>query len=145
MLKETAKLALVLVTGVLLGLSVNGWSAPPADQQSDQPTRPAAEATASTMIDLGDRIVTCEEGEVAAETTAWDLLRACAAERELELATEDYGEMGLLITAIGGRENGRGDRYWQYWVNNQYANIGSQDRQISAGDVILWNYTSSKQ
>jgi hypothetical protein len=63
---------------------------------------------------------------------------------ELEYTAEDYGDLGILISQIGDKLNGDGNAYWQYWVNNQQAQIAANDYIISPGDVISWQFRESE-
>lgn len=58
----------------------------------------------------------------------------------LALATQDYGEMGVLITAIGGFSNGTDGKYWQYMVNGSSPMIGADQYELSAQDQVVWQF-----
>jgi len=61
-----------------------------------------------------------------------------------ELITLDYrdfgGELGIFLEAIDGL-GGDSDRWWQYWVNNDYSQIGISQRLAEPGDVVRFEYT----
>lgn len=63
----------------------------------------------------------------------------------IELNYETYAGLGELITQIGDKKGGDGGRYWQYWINGAYANVGASSYVVKLGDTIEWKYTNEKQ
>ena len=48
------------------------------------------------------------------------------------------------ITAINGiQENLQSGYYWQYYINNNYAQVGANLYSMKNGDQITWNYTNA--
>ncbi|MBI2050390.1 MAG: DUF4430 domain-containing protein [Parcubacteria group bacterium] len=130
---------LFLVAGFLLGLGFDGQSATGERgeyAQTEQPT--------SIMIDTGSELLGFSDRSVAEGDTVWSLLeRTAAASGELSVAATDYGDLGILIGNINGYENGADKKYWQYWVNNKYAEVAADAYAVRPGDVIMWKFTSS--
>lgn len=134
---------LFVVAGFLLGLGVN--------QDKDvvdsdvglvigEATRPA-----NMMIDTGDDLLGFNNLVIAENDTVWSVLERTSREQEeLSVSSTDYGELGILIESINEYENGADKNYWQYWVNNKYADISADNYVLSSGDVILWKFTSSR-
>lgn len=58
----------------------------------------------------------------------------------LELVTQDYGDMGVLVTAMGGLVNGTDGKYWQYTVNEVPPLIGADQYELHAGDAVVWEF-----
>jgi hypothetical protein len=57
--------------------------------------------------------------------------------------TYQMGEkLAYFVHTINGVVNG-GSFYWQYWVNNTYANKGANLYIPASYDVIEWKYTDS--
>ncbi len=46
-------------------------------------------------------------------------------------------EWGCFITEIDGIRQGGGN-YWQYWVNDEYANVPANGYHLDDNDVIKW-------
>lgn len=132
---------LFVVAGFLLGLGV----AQEADRSNQAASQQAPQRATSVMIDTGDELLGFGELAVGEGETVWSLLERLDRENEeLSITATDYRELGILIESINGYENGADKNYWQYWVNNQYAQVAANSYQLSAGDVILWKFTSSR-
>lgn len=78
-------------------------------------------------------------------STAFDVLRAAAAAKNLALEHKTYPGMGVLVTRIGDGRNGAGGAYWQYWINGAYATVSADNAAIHPNDVLEWRLTSSAQ
>ena len=100
-------------------------------------------STASVMVDFGDgRVVTYGTIPLAAEQTVWSVLEQVEKERGLPVASDDYGEMGVLVNGIGGVKNDVGaGRFWHYWVNQRFAEVSASRFPLQPGDQVLWKYT----
>lgn len=96
----------------------------------------------SLMIDYGNGSLDTFSMELTEETSVFDLLQKAAATKEIELDYKDYGgEMGVFLEAIGGVANNMSENtFWQYWLNNKYAQIGPGQQRLSSGDHIVWKY-----
>lgn len=53
------------------------------------------------------------------------------------------GYDSFLIEVIGNYSNGNQDRYWQYYVDGNYADKGCSAYVLTDGDVVLWSFESS--
>ena len=45
--------------------------------------------------------------------------------------------LGKMITSINGIPQGNG-KYWQYSINNKYAEVGADAYQCQGGEIITW-------
>lgn len=77
-----------------------------------------------------------ESGETVLEL----LTRLDATNPDLSLATEDYGDMGVLVTAMGGLVNGTDGKYWQYQVDGETPMIGADQYELADGKTVLWEF-----
>jgi hypothetical protein len=77
-----------------------------------------------------------ESGETVLEL----LTRLDATNSNLSLATEDYGDMGVLVTAMGGLVNGTDGKYWQYQVDGETPMIGADQYELADGKTVLWEF-----
>ncbi|MBU2575969.1 DUF4430 domain-containing protein, partial [Patescibacteria group bacterium] len=99
----------------------------------------------SVMIDTGNdllgfsSIILEEEDSVSSV-----LLRLAEQNDALTIDVIDYGNLGVFINSINGNASGDDNKYWQYWVNNEYAQIAADQYILEEGDIILWKFTSSK-
>ncbi|MBI3273884.1 MAG: DUF4430 domain-containing protein [Candidatus Colwellbacteria bacterium] len=63
----------------------------------------------------------------------------------IELGYEKYAGLGELITRIGDKKGGTDGKYWQYWVNGNYAQVGASSYSVKPDDVIEWKFTGQAQ
>jgi hypothetical protein len=53
--------------------------------------------------------------------------------------------MGVFITAIDGVGNNQaGDKYWQFWLNNEYSKVGASSQRLRDGDMVEWKYLAGQ-
>lgn len=77
-----------------------------------------------------------ESGETVLEL----LTRLDATNSNLSLTTEDYGDMGVLVTAMGGFVNGTDGKYWQYQIDGETPMIGADQYELTDGKTVLWEF-----
>lgn len=77
-----------------------------------------------------------ESGETVLELLA----RLDATDPGLGLATEDYGDMGILVTAMGGLVNGTDGNYWQYQVDGETPMVGADQYELTDGKAVVWEF-----
>jgi len=109
--------------------------------------QPKNEIEASLMIDFFDgKILTCNNQKLTEKRTVFDLLETCSAKKDnsFEFKYELYPEMGTLISKIGEKKNGEEGKYWQFWVNNQYSQVGVSGYQLQNGDIVEWKFMKSQ-
>ena len=145
-LKIILALAVGMTAGFMLGVSVVSRSQLNTDIQTIKPSQNSAEVKVSLMLDYGDgKVETILDLALSEKTSALDNLIAATKQKEIQLATKDYGNLGVLVMKIGDKENGQDQRYWQYWVNNQHANVGAGDYILRSGDVVEWKFLPSQE
>lgn len=83
------------------------------------------------------------EVNLEAGQTVFDLLVMAAAQNNFSVKFQNYPEMGVFITEIHGQENGQGNKYWQYTVNDHYAEKAADKLEIKEGDVVIWEFKES--
>ena len=144
---QTSKyfIALVfLVVGFLLGVSFsNSQNSDPSSlsEISDMQNSGNLEQ-ASIMIDNGYGTVTVYPYIFGREVapTVYSALSEVLVTQGVFLQTTSYPGQGVLVEQIGDLHNSKDGRFWQYWVNHQYAMIASDEMQISPGDLIEWKF-----
>ena len=77
-----------------------------------------------------------ESGETVLEL----LTRLDATNSNLSLTTEDYGDTGVLVTAMGGLVNGTDGKYWQYQVDGETPMVGADQYELTDGKTVLWEF-----
>ncbi len=61
-----------------------------------------------------------------------------------EFKSQDYGEMGFLITQIKNKANGDENNYWHYYVNNELVMIAADKYILQANDSLSWRFEKSE-
>ncbi len=61
---------------------------------------------------------------------------------ELQVITEQFPGVGVFVKEIGGVK-GTDNTYWQYFVNNNYAEKGAGDYILQDKDSVSWKLTDS--
>lgn len=100
--------------------------------------------TVSQFINYGEeRITSFENLAVTAPKSVFDLLEETTAAHDIELQYKDYGgDLGAMVEAIGTAANDfSAGRYWQYWLNGEYALVGASAQALKDGDMVEWKLT----
>jgi len=102
----------------------------------------AAENSATLLINYGDKE---DNFQVSfnENATAFDVLKNKAEEAGLNLKTKIYEGMGVLIEAIGEKENGQDGKYWLYYVNEEMPMVSADQLKIKPGDKIEFKFEKS--
>jgi len=89
-----------------------------------------------------DNTIWCFKNVSSGEGTVLDCLERTLEAVDQEMVTSKY-IYGTFVASVAGVENGRNERNWLYWVNDDYANMASNVYYLEDGDVILWKYTAN--
>lgn len=111
--------------------------------QEEQRDSEETKKTASLMIDFQNgELKIFNDLELTENTSVFDLLKSALEEGGVDFVYKDYGgELGALVESINGVENNMKDgKYWQYWLNNEYAKVGASVQKIKNGDIIEWKF-----
>jgi len=100
----------------------------------------------SLMLDFGDgKIITFNNINVADGQNVFEVLNKVVSENDIVLEYKDYGDMGVFIESIDKIANDfKTNRFWQYWVNNEYANVGASNYLLKGGDMVEWKYVKGQ-
>ena len=91
---------------------------------------------ADLVLDFGEEKVATYSGINVEEKTILGLLLKAASDHGFEVDfTPPSGEMGAFVKSIGGVENTK-EKFWQFWVNNEYGQVAMDQQEIEDGDVI---------
>lgn len=74
------------------------------------------------------------------EGTVLDCLNEAMELIDQNIVTSEY-IYGTFVVSIAGVENGRSHNNWLYWVNDEFANMASDEYHLEDGDVVLWKYS----
>ena len=94
------------------------------------------------VIDDGQGIPKTFEAEFNEEMTAFDLLKIKAEESNLSLKTKTF-DIGIMVEAIGDKENGQDDKYWLYYVNGEMPMVSCDKKEIKPGDRVEFKFEKS--
>lgn len=139
--------AVLILVGFLLGM---GWQERLAERKTIALETPLSSqevaAPVSVMIDTGADILGFSDIKVEPNDTVWSVLKRLSdnPDGKLKIESQDYADMGILVTAINGVKGGEDNKYWQYWVNNEYAQVAADKQTVKAGDIIMWKFTGSE-
>jgi len=142
------------VAGFLIGLGVRPGAVADDAELSFQESEAVCafddsssvhERSTSMMIDTDDALLGFSDIALKEGDTVYSVLSSVAQEHDdLLLDIVDYGDLGVFINAINNKQSGDNNNYWQYWVNNQYADLAADKYVLKQGDVIFWKFTSNK-
>lgn len=83
--------------------------------------------------------------ELGEEKTVFDLLKKVTEENNLEFSFREYPDLGVLIESIDSAKNNfENNKWWQYWVNGQYATKGADKYELKNNDLVEWKYIKSQ-
>lgn len=78
--------------------------------------------------------------------TVYSALERASLVANFTFVSEWYPGLGShRVTAIAGVRDGTDGRYWQFWVNGDYAQRGADLTPLSDGDVVEWALRSPLQ
>ncbi len=84
--------------------------------------------------------------ENTSNITVADFLFEWATKKQIVIEKEYFsGYNSFLIEGIGNFSNGNQDRYWQYYINGNYANMGCSAYVLDDNDTVLWSFEPSQQ
>lgn len=146
----------VITVNVIIATSSLTTTEPAPAQKSNESSRTSRTyyvtnntytTEAETEVEV-DAITLTIEGVYEATTTPIEggetvlelLTRLDATNSNLSLATENYGDMGVLVTAMGGLVNGTDGKYWQYQVDGETPMVGADQYELADGKTVLWEF-----
>jgi len=138
--------AVLVLVGFFLGLGaqerLSELKTPPSAPQA---TTGVETGLVSVMVD-GSDILSFPGQVVQDNDTVWSVLKRLSETQgeKLKIESQDYGDMGILVTAINSVQGGEDNKYWQYWVNNEYGQVAADKQAVAGGDIIMWKFTGSK-
>lgn len=144
--KALGPLIVFLAISVAFILGYDFGSPPQALAPSDIPNA-SRNQTVSIMFDFGDGIIRTWRGiarENQQSSTVWSITKQTVDANNISIEYKEYDNLGVFITAIGGKKNDGVKNAWQYWVNNEYATAGVSQYQLTGGEVIMWKYVKGQ-
>jgi hypothetical protein len=134
----------VLVIVFLLGISVGRVYEP----SQNNTNKSDSQSVVHLMIDYGNGTVkTYNDVSVAYSDTVFTVLKAVADKNNIDLEYKDYaGDMGVFLESINAiGKDSTGKKWWQFWVNGVYSQVGVSSYKVQAGDSIELKFTQEQQ
>lgn len=91
-------------------------------------------------IDFGEERLKSYQISPSKDSTAFSLLEELAEKENFQLEWKIYEGMGVFVESIDGIKNGRDNKYWQYWVNNELPMVAADKKEIKGGDKVEWKF-----
>jgi len=144
-MKKTVYIIIGLVIIVVSGWFVlsGGLLQPEAEQNFESFIEQTPQIKAELTISYGDGTAQTFQADFSEGATAFDILKNKARELGITLKTKDYGDMGIMVEAIGEKENGQGGKYWMYYVNGQWGDVASDKKILNSGDKVEFKFEKS--
>ena len=77
--------------------------------------------------------------------TVADFLLECAEHYSFSVKADNWQSYdSLFIEAINNIENGKDGKYWQYYVNGKFANVGCSRYYLNDNDIVEWRFEKSR-
>jgi len=77
--------------------------------------------------------------------TVFDLLKKVTQENNLEFSFKEYPDLGVFIESIDNvRNDSKTNKWWQYWVNGEYDQVGASNFILKDGDLVKWKYVEGQ-
>lgn len=123
----------------------NNISTPPGSSNESPSENPAPEAKHYVNLSIASGSATGNyQVEIQGNETVFSVLLEASKENSFTLLYTDWGDMGIFIDQIGNLKNSDDwSKFWQYWINGQYATVGCSAQLVKEGNTIEWRYTSS--
>lgn len=127
-----SSLVLILLIGFLLGLNFNIEKT-----VSQQNSRNFLMDRATFIINTGQSMPLVWANEIIPNgLSLFEIFKLKAKEKKVEFSYKDYGgSMGVFVNSINNFSNTK-DKWWQYYVNGEYAKVGISNYKVQVGDVI---------
>jgi len=127
--------------GFFLGQSYQWPNLTP--EAAKQPLVQEQKITYSLQFSDSDRIE-FHDIQLLENQTVLEILRKLAAENSLVLEVKNFEGIGSMITKIGDKANGQENKYWQYFINGAYAQIGADQYKLKDGDAVEWKFSADQ-
>lgn len=138
MKKKFLVLVLGLVALLFAGATFVFYRAP---KKAQPPVEPQAEKTigrVTVAILPGNGEADSFEFDFEEGQTAYSLLKKLESEGKIQITEKEY-DFGTFVESINGLENSD-EMAWIYFVNDKSGNVGADQYQLEAGDLVDWRY-----
>src|SRR3989338_2164837 len=140
-------LSWIVVLGAVffLGFSSGhrGCTEAPVETQTEQKV-----SAVSVMVDFGNGVIkTFNDVSLSVNASLFDVLKQLETENKIKLTVKDFGgDLGFFVEEIDGiGKDPKGEKWWQFWVNNKYSDKGMSSNVMTKGDVVELKFIKGQQ
>jgi hypothetical protein len=137
------KLFVPLIVIIILFASAVGFgivTIGPFNTDTKTLQRDGITTTATIIIDYGNGEIN-SYAVYTENNTVYGFLMEAAKIGGFDVKTTYYSSFdSLLVDTIGDKTGGDDNKYWSYYVNNEYGSIGADKQIVNSGDVIEWKF-----
>lgn len=139
-------LVVILVTAILLEHNFASQSKNIRVLTNGELAGTNQEITVNLRIDFDNgEIKSYDNIKIERDKTVFDLLKGVAEENNLEFSFREYQDLGALVESIDNVKNDfNNNKWWQFWVNGEYATIGASSFQLKEGDLVEWKFVKGQ-
>ncbi|MBZ9578497.1 DUF4430 domain-containing protein [Patescibacteria group bacterium] len=139
-LKIFISIIAVLIIGFFVGQYFAKIGVSPREIEVEQ------EIKISLLLDFSEgNIKNFENIRLSGEETVFDLLKKVTEENNLEFSFKEYPDLGVFVESIDNMgSDPKSNKWWQYWVNNEYAQLEAGSFFLEDGDTVEWKYIESQ-
>ena len=131
---------------VLLGAGfLFGWSVQAPTSSMTAPVSTGQGIVHLILDDDTGQLRTFAGEELFAGQTVFDILKSVTTRASMPFVYDPPGSYGVFIRQIAAKNNGFEKKYWQYWVNGQFAMVAADRYTLNSGDTILWKFASEQK
>ena len=80
--------------------------------------------------------------EVYDDMTAFNALMDMSRQYDFEVQTQTF-DLGVYVDAIGEYSSGQNNRYWMYYMNNEFALESADNTVVQSDDLIEFKFEES--
>ena len=80
------------------------------------------------------------DNNVSGQDTVFDVLKDISEENGIELKYNNNYKYGVFVESIGGVENGKEGKYWQYYVDSILGDVAADKKILKEGDSVEWRF-----
>jgi hypothetical protein len=142
--KKTAFQAMIFIA--ILAIAIGGlWSFAQYIQNNDDVETIEDPITVSLRIITDDWVIEYLDVSTT-NNTVYKLLNECSSVYNFSFASTYWeGYESVFVNSINGTQNGESGRWWQYYVNDAYGEVGCDRKEIFDGDIIEWRFEEPGQ
>lgn len=138
---------IVLVSSIFLVqnlVTLPKISQPPTEVEKNQEIQPGI--VVNLKLDFGNgNVKIFNDIKLGEEKTVFALLKKITQENNMEFSFKEYPDLGAFVESIDNvANNSENNQWWQYWVNNEYAQLGASLYKLKEGDLIEWKYVEGQ-